>query len=246
MVVVGLVLFLACTNLASFLLARSLDRRKDIAVRLAFGASPASLARRLLTETTLLSLIAGAVGIGGALWYFNLLKNVDRAGAWAMPSATGYSPPGTPPDLSLDWNVLAFTLGISVLAGILAGLVPALQSRRTDLASTLKSESAGGGQPGQLRLRNALVVTQVAVSLVLLVGAGLFLRSLQRMQSLDPGFGQEPTAFMTFKIPARRFTADEGRVYVRLMLDRFRQLPGVEAIGGIDYLPMSGNVRPLR
>ena len=241
-VVVGLVLFLACTNLASFLLARSLDRRKDIAVRLAFGASPASLVRRMLTETTLLSLIAGAVGIGSALWLLTLLGNV-QAGTEALPSASGYSPPTTL-DLSLDWNVFAFTLGISVLAGVLVGLVPALQSTRTDLATTLKSESAGGGRPGQLRWRNALVITQVAVSLVLLVDAGLFLRSSQQLQSVDPGFGQKPTALMTFKVPASRFTVDEGRVYARLMLDRFRQLPGVDAVGFIDFLPLSGRVQP--
>jgi putative ABC transport system permease protein len=242
MVVVGLVLFLACTNLASFLLARALDRRKDIAVRLAFGASPVSVVRRLLTETTLLSLIAGAVSVVSAHWFLTLLENA-QAGAEALPSSMGYSPPATF-DLSLDWNVLAFTLGISLLAGVLVGLVPALQSTRTDMATTLKGESAGGGQRGQLRWRNALVITQVAVSLVLLVNAGLFLRSSRQMQSVDPGFGQEPTALMTFKVPSARFTVEEGRVYARLMLDRFRQLPGFEAVGFIDYLPLSGNVYP--
>ena len=228
MVVVGLVLLLACTNLASFLLARALDRRKEIAVRLALGASRASLVRRLLTETTLLSLLAGGVGIGIAVWLLNLLVNADLP----LPIPVTL-------DLSLDWNVLAFTLGISVVAGALLGLVPALQSTRTDLATTLKSESAGGGQPGQLRWRNALVITQMTVSLVLLVGAGLFLRSFQQVQSVDPGFGRAPTAIMTFMVPATRFTPDEGRVYTRRLVDRFRQLPGVEAIGLIDNLHLN-------
>ena len=228
MVVVGLVLLLACTNLASFLLARALDRRRDIAVRLALGASRASLIRRLLTETMVLSLLAGAVGIGIALWLLDLLGNADLP----LPIPVTL-------DFSLDWNVLAFTLGISVVAGALLGLVPALQSTRPDLATTLKSESAGGGRPGQIRWRNALVIAQMTVSLVLLVGAGLFLRSFQQVQAVDPGFGREPTALMTFVVPTARFTAAEGRVYTRRLLDRFRQLPGVEAIGFIDNLHLN-------
>ena len=231
MVVVGLVLLLACTNLASFLLARALDRRKDIAVRLALGATRASLVRRLLTETTLLSVVAAGVGIGIAVGLLDLLQNLDLP----LPFEVTL-------DLGLDWTVLAFTLTISVVAGALLGLVPALQSTRPDVAAALKSESAGGGRPGQLRWRNTLVVTQLTVSLVLLVGAGLFLRSYQAAQSVDPGFGREPTAIMTFMVPATRFTPDEGRVYTRRLLDRFRQLPGVEAVGFIDNLhlnPMS-------
>ena len=215
-VVVGLVLLLVCTNLASFLLARALDRRRDVAVRLALGASRGSLVRRVLTETTLLSLLAGSVGIGLAVFLLSLLQHAD------LPL-----PVPIELDLSLDWNVLAFTLGLSVGAGPLLGLVPALQSTHHDLASTLKSETAGGGQPGQLRWRNALIVTQLTVSLVLLVGAGLFLRSFQEVQAVDIGFGREPTALMTFMVPITRFTDDEGRLYTERLLERFRQLPGV-------------------
>ncbi len=230
MVVVGLVLLLACTNLASFLLARALDRRKDIAVRLALGATRASLVRRLLTETTLLSLVAGGVGIVIAVGLLNLLMNADFPLPLGMQLTF---------DLGLDRTVLAFTLGVSVVAGALLGLVPALQSTRPDVASTLKSETTGGGQPGQLRWRNALVVTQLTVSLVLLVGAGLFLRSFQQAQLVDPGFGREPSALMTFMVPATRFTPDEGRVYTRRLFDRFRELPGIEAIGLIDNLHLT-------
>ena len=215
-VVVGLVLLLVCTNLASFLLARALDRRRDVAVRLALGASRGSFVRRVLTETTLLSLLAGSVGIGLAVFLLSLLQHAD------LPL-----PVPIEIDLSLDWNVLAFTLGLSVGAGALLGLVPALQSTHHDLASTLKSETAGGGQPGQLRWRNALIVTQLTVSLVLLVGAGLFLRSFQEVQAVDIGFGREPTALMTFMVPITRFTDDEGRLYTERLLERFRQLPGV-------------------
>lgn len=134
MVVVGLVLLLACTNLASFLLARALDRRRDVAVRLALGASRWSLVRRLLTETTLLGLLAGSVGIGIAVGLLQLLQNAD------LPL-----PVPIELDLGLDWNVLGFTLGVSVVAGALLGLVPALQSTRPEVASTMKSETAGGG-----------------------------------------------------------------------------------------------------
>ena len=228
MVVVGLVLLLACTNLASFLLARALDRRKEIALRLALGASRGSLVRRLLTETTLLSLLAGGAGVGLAVWLLDLLATAD------LPLPTPVTL-----DLRLDGNVLAFTFGVSVVAGALLGLVPALQSTRPDVAGALRSESAGGGQPGQLRWRNALVVTQLTISLVLLVGAGLFLRSFQQVQSVDPGFGREPTALMTFLTPATRFTPDEARVYTRRLLDRFRALPGVEAVGAISNLHLN-------
>ena len=228
MVVVGLVLLLACTNLASFLLARALDRRKEVAVRLALGASRRSLVRRLLIETTLLSLLAGGAGVGLAVWLLDLLATAD------LPL-----PVPVTLDLRPDGNVLGFTFGVSVAAGALLGLVPAQQSTRPDVAGALRSESAGGGQSGQLRWRNALVVTQLAISLVLLVGAGLFLRSFQQAQSVDPGFGREPAALLTFLTPATRFTPDEARVYTRRLLDRFRALPGVEAVGAISNLHLN-------
>ena len=228
MAVVGLVLLLACTNLASFLLARALDRRKEIAVRLALGASRGSLVRRLLTETTLLSLLAGAAGTGLAVWLLDLLMTADLP--LPLPVVL---------DLRLDARVLAFTLGVSVAAGTLLGLLPALQSTRPELSGALRSESAGGGQPGQLRWRNALVIAQLTVSLVLLVGAGLFLRSFQQVQSVDPGFGREPSAILTFLTPATRFTPEEARVYTRRLLERFRELPGVEAVGGISNLHLN-------
>ena len=225
MAVVGLVLLLVCTNLASFLLARALDRRKEIAVRLALGASRGSLVRRLLTETTLLSLLVGGAGIGLAGWLLDLLATADLP----LPIPVTL-------DLGLDGRVLAFTLGVSIVAGALLGLVPALQSTRPDMVGALRSESAGGGQPGQLRWRNALVIAQLTISLVLLVGAGLFLRSFQQVQSVDPGFGREPTAILTFLTPSTRFTPDAARVYARRLFDRFRELPGVEAVGAISNL----------
>ena len=226
--VVALVLLLACTNLASFLLARALDRRKEIAVRQALGASRASLVRGLLTETILLGLLAGGVGTGLAVWLLDLLASVDLP----LPIPVTL-------DLRLDGRVLAFTLGVSLVAGALLGLVPALQSTRPDVSGALRSESAGGGQPGQLRWRNALVVAQLTISLLLLVGAGLFLRSFQQVQAVDPGFGRAPSAILTFLTPATRFTPDEARVYTRRVLDRFRELPGVGAVGATSRLHLN-------
>ena len=203
MIVVGLVLLLACTNLASFLLARARDRRREVALRLALGASRGALVRQFLTETTLLSLLGGVAGFGLAV---GLLRGVERADL-PLPFSIRMTL-----DLSPDATVLAFTCGLSMLAGTLLGIIPAWQGTRADVVTTLKQDSAGGGQLGQVRWRNALVVAQLTLSLVLLVGAGLFLRSAQRLTAVDPGFGREPTALMGVMVPNTRFTADSMRV----------------------------------
>ncbi len=227
-VVVSLVLLLACTNLASFLLARALDRHRDVAVRLALGASRGVLMRALLVETTLLSLIAGALGFALSVWLLRVLLRADLP--LPIPVAL---------DLRPDWAVLAFTLLISSVAGALLGLVPAWQSTRPDLVTALKSDTPGGGRRGHLRWRNALVIAQVTVSLVLLVGAGLFLRSFQRVLAVDPGFGREPAALLSFIVPSTRFTSDEARTYTRRLLDRFRQIPGIQGLGLTSNVPLN-------
>ena len=228
MVVVGLVLLMACTNLASFLLARSVDRRKEIAVRLALGARRRGLTAQLLTETTLLGLLGGAAGVALAVALLRLLVAADLP----LPLPVEL-------DLGLDLKVLGFSLAISLAAGLLLGLAPALQGFRGDLASTLRSDSAGGGQGGKLALRNALVVAQVAVSVVLLLGAGLFLRSLDRIQSVDPGFGTEPTALFSFVIPANRYDKEQGRALSRRLVERFERVPGVRAVGLTENLHLN-------
>jgi predicted permease len=218
--VVGLVLLIACANLTSFLLARSTSRRKEIAVRLAMGATRGRLARQLLTETVLLGVLGGAAGLLVAHWVVDL----------AMGLSDSFPIPITL-DLSFDGPVLAFTLGVSLATGLLVGLAPALQGTRPELAPTLKDEGTGSSRLGALRLRTVLVGGQMAVSVVLLVTAGLFLRSLEATRTLDPGFGQEPTAMLSFVAPADRYTVEEGRNFVGFLMEQARTLPGVTQVG---------------
>ena len=218
-IVVGLVLLMACTNLASFLLAHTIDRKKEISLRLALGATRMTLIGQLLTESVLLAAIGGIAGIAVAVGLLNRLVTAD------LPLPIPLSL-----DLSIDLTVLAYTVGLTLAAGIALGLAPAIQSSNPDIASTLKDEGAGGGSR-KLTLRNLLVSTQVAVSIVLLVGAGLFLRSLQEVQSVDPGFGKDPAALLTMIVPGTRFDEDSGRRYMKQLLERFKQIPGVEDVG---------------
>jgi predicted permease len=160
--VVGLVLLVACTNLAGFLLARASDRKKEIALRLAMGARRWTLVRQLLTETVILGVMGGLAGL--------------LVASWVLQALMAFQPPIPIPinlDVGLDGTVLLFTLGVSATAGVFFGLVPALQSTKPDLAPTLKDES-GTGRQSRFSLRNSLIVTQVAISMVLLLGAGLF------------------------------------------------------------------------
>jgi predicted permease len=226
--VVGLVLLLACVNLASFLLARAIDRRKEMALRRALGAGRGAILGQLLLETTLLALLGGVAGVVVGTALLRLLQGAD------LPL-----PVPLTLDLDLDLGVLFFTLGISLLAGLALGLAPALHGSRDDLATTLKDDSAGGGQRGRMRLRDALVVAQVAVSTLLLVGAGLFLRSFDRLQSVDPGFGREPAAVISFLIPSDRYDEDAAREMARKLEERSLAIPGVEAVGLIDNLHLN-------
>lgn len=218
--VVGLVLFIACTNLASFLLARALDRRKEIAVRLALGATRRTLIGQLLTETMLLGLLGGAAGVAVGALLTQALVRADLP----LPLPVTL-------DLSLDATVLGFSLAVALGAGLVFGLIPAVQGTRADVAAALRDESAGAGRPGRLTLRNALVVAQVAGSLVLLVSAGLFVRNLQAAQAVDPGFGRDPAAILSLVVPATRYDEEEGRLFQRALFERIRQLPGVAAVG---------------
>lgn len=229
MVVVALVLLIACANLASFLLARAADRRREVAVRLALGAGRSDLVRQLLTETILLAVIAGALGIGIAVGGLELLGRADL-----------HLPIPIVLDLDPDATVLGFALAVSILSGILFGLAPALQSTNPDLATTLKNESTGGGRPRRLTLRNGLVVGQVAMSIVLLVGAGLFLRSFEARQNVDPGFGAEPAVVLSLGIPSDRYgSEEEGRLFLDELQRQVGALPGVGRVGVTANLHMN-------
>jgi predicted permease len=135
--------------------------------------------------------------------------------------------------------VLAFALAISLAAGLLLGMAPAMQSFRGGIATSLRNESAGGGRRGKLRLRNALVISQVSISLVLLLGAGLFIRSMGRVEAVDPGFGKQPASLLSFLIPSTRYNEEEGRLLVQELFDSFAQLPGVVAVGLTDNLHLN-------
>jgi predicted permease len=228
MAVVGMVLLIACANLASFLLARAADRRKEIAVRLALGARRRTLVGQLLTETVILSALGGLAGIFFAVQSLNALVAADLP----LPIPVTL-------DLSLDRVVLGFSLLISVGAGVLFGLAPALQSTNPDVAPTLRDETAGGGRARGTMLRNMLVVGQVSVSVVLLVGAGLFLRSLDASRSIDPGFGSAPTGMLQLTVPADRYSDEEGVVYLGSLVERIGEIPGVESVGLIDNIHLN-------
>ncbi len=233
--VVGLVLLLACTNLASVLLARALDRGKEVAVRRALGATRGTLVRQLLVESALLGLGGAAVGLVLALVLLRALVSIDLPLPYGMKLDLNF---GIDSTVLFDWRVLALTAGAGVLTGAVLGLIPAVQGTRADLGSALKTGSRGSDAPGPLRWRNALVIAQVAMSLVLLVGAGLFLRSWQQMLSVDPGFGRAPTSVLSLMMPVARLTSDEAVQRTRRVLERFRALPGVEAAGLVWPLPL--------
>ena len=232
--VVGLVLLIACANVANLLLARASARRREIAVRLAMGASRSRLVRQLLTESLLISLAGGVAGLLLALWTIDILKTA------------------TPPDgifsftldYRLDGRVLAFTFGLSLLTGIIFGLAPALQASRPDLVPALKDEASAAVQGHRrLNLRNVLVVAQVALSLVLLIGAGLFLRSLNNAQAIDPGFTADKILDAQLNINLLRYTKTQGQQFYGQVIERIAALPGVESATLARVVPMSGTGR---
>lgn len=228
MVVVGLLLLIACVNVAGMLLVRSLGRAREVAVRQALGASRGRLLQQLLTESLLLFALGGAGGVLLALWTTRLLAAFD--------------PPLPPPfdiaiDLSLDLRVLSFALAISLLTGVLFGLRPALAASRTALVPALRNE-AGAGPLRRAWGRYLLVGGQVAMTLLLLLGSGLFLRALQRARALDAGFDPAGVSLVSFDLELQGYTEAEGRDFQLRLLERVRGLPGVEAASLVRVLPL--------
>jgi len=225
--VVALVLLIACANLASFLLARATDRRKEVAIRLAMGARRIELVRQLMVETLVLAVIGGTLGAILADFGLKAFMGIDLP--LPLPLAMDVRP---------DPTVLVFTFGVSLLAGVLFGLAPAFQATNPDVAPTLKDESTGS-MPKRFTLRKALVVGQVSASLVLLVGAILFLRSMQAGASIDPGFGHEPTGILSIVTPVSRYGGEEeARVVVEEIMDQIAQIPGVQDVGLTHLVPL--------
>jgi macrolide transport system ATP-binding/permease protein len=225
MVVVGLVLLVACANLASFLLAQARDRQRDVAIRLAIGATRRSLIQQLLTESLLLALIGGCAGVV-----------LSRIALGALLGADLPLPIPITLDVSLDVRVLGFAIGASAVAGVLFGLLPALQTTRPSVIEWIKNENAGGGPRRRASMRNALVVGQVAVSLLLLVTASLFLRSLQSQMHVDPGFGQAPAGMVWFTIPTDRYDSTRSLLLLDEIERKSSAIPGVRAVGVIDNM----------
>ncbi len=228
MVVVGLVLLIACANLASFLLARAADRRREIAVRIALGAARGRIVGQLLTEAVMLALVGGAAGIGLAAWSLRLLLTADLP--LPLPITI---------DASLDGTVLSFSLGVSVAAGLLFGLAPSVQATRPDVSGTLRDEAAASGRGRGARLRDALVVGQVAVSVVLLVAAGLFLRSLDASRRVELGFGGPPAGIVELVLPAERYPGPEAMAFLDRLEERIAGLPGVRSVGATSNLHLN-------
>jgi len=229
MAVVGLVLLLACTNLANLLLARATERRKEIAVRLAIGAGRWRLVRQLLTESIVLAVIGGALGLGLAYWLVDAIMVLKPP--IDIPLST---------ELHIDGRVLYFTLIISVLTGLLFGLLPALQSTKPDLVPALKDEVSVGGYRRSW-LRNGLVVLQVSLSLLLLISAGLVLRGLQRAQLINPGFVPARAFELSFDLGLQGYDGPRRREFKKRILDRVRALPDVQYAGLSNFVPLSLN-----
>jgi predicted permease len=225
---VGLVLLITCANLANLLLGRATARRQEFAVRLAIGAGRARLLRQLLTESLLLSFLGGALGVGVAYWGVDLLFGF-------LPQNHIHTFLEVKPNL----RALGFTFGVAVFTGILFGLVPALQATRLNLVSALKCGSAGERRR-RIDLRQALVVAEVALSLLLLVGAALFVRTLQNLQAVNAGFEAEHVLLFTMKHVHERYTPAQLRDFCRELLERVTALPGVRSAGLAGTGPFSG------
>jgi predicted permease len=232
---VGAVLLIGCANIANLLLARAASRRRELAVRLAIGASRARIVRQLLTESLLLSFIGGAAGLGLA---------------WAVVQAFKAAPPpaGALPvliDFAIDQRVLWFSLALSFVTGVVFGLAPALKASRPTVVPALKDASDTEERAQRFSVKQVLIVAEVALSLVLLIAGGLFVRSLQSARAIDAGFDTMKLVSAPLNINLLRYTRVQGREFYRRVVDRVEQLPGVEAASVSRVALMTGGGRIL-
>jgi putative ABC transport system permease protein len=223
---VAFVLLIACANVANLMLARAASRSKEIAIRAALGAGSGRIVRQLLTESLLLSVVGGALGVGLAMW------GVDALVALSPPNLIGSAQVG------VSLPVLGFTLLVSVLTGVVFGLLPALEASRADAGDALKESGRGNTSGRSRRARSAFVVAQVALALVLLVGAGLLVRSFNRLVSVDPGFDPSNLLTMRVQLPAGKYKEDSQVVsFFRQATGQLATLPGVRSVSVANYLP---------
>jgi predicted permease len=228
--IVAIVLLIACANVAGLMLARASARRKEMGIRLALGAGRSRLARQLLTESAMLAMLGGALAIVVAFWLIYWIRaslpNEIRDAVWQI-------------EFVLDWRVLSFTLGLSIATGFLFGLAPALQSSKPDVLPALKDSGGSFSQRGGGRLRSALVVAQIALSLVLLISAGLCVRTLQNLQAVDLGFETENMLTAKIDLGRQNYSEAQGREFYQRLLERVRSLPGVQAASLALTVPLS-------
>jgi predicted permease len=233
---VTLVLLIACANVANLLLSRATGREKEVAIRAALGAGRMRLVRQLLTESVLLGVLGGAAGLLVAVLTLYLVRDIN---------------PGNIPRLDairIDGSVLAFTFGVSILTGIIFGMAPAVRVARVDLNSSLKSggrssQTEGGFTVARHGLRSLLVITELALSMVLLIGAGLLIRSFARLASVPPGFNPDHVISMRSAEAGPKYQQDKARIqYYQQIGDRISRLPGVQSQGAVSTLPLTASV----
>ena len=228
---VAFVLLIACANVGNLLLARAAGRQKEITIRRALGAARLRLARQLLTESVLLAIIGGGLGLLLALWGTSLVEAIG----------SGVTP--LPVSIKIDSRVLGFTFALSILTGIVFGLAPALQASNPDLNETLKEAGrTSGAQASRNRLRGVLVMIEVAMALVLLISAGLLIKSVMRLRNVNPGFKAENRLTMNVVLPSAKYPkAPKWIAFYNQLGERLNALPGVESAGFTSVLPLSDN-----
>jgi predicted permease len=229
---VALLLLIACANVSNLLLAHSAGRRRELAVRAAIGAGRGRLARQLLVESLALALLGGVAGLALAVCGIPVLRS-------GLLGIVTEKIPGIE-SIGVEWRTLAFTFGVSLLTGVLFGTLPALQISRVDLNRTLKGGGKGSSAAGRRGLSGALVMVEVALSVIVLVGAGLLVRSFQKLVRVDPGFRADHLLSLKIELPRSRYQNEEKvKDFYQQLTSRVRAIPGVERVGAVDWLPFA-------
>jgi predicted permease len=235
---VALVLLIACANVANLLLSRATARQKEVAIRTALGASWARLVRQLLSESVLLGVLGGAAGLAIAIWSLSVVRAIHPGNIPRLDS------------IGIDGTVLAFTFGVSIFTGLVFGIAPAIRAVRADLNTALRSggrstqgDGGGLGSGSRNRLRGALVISELALSLMLLIGAGLLVRSFVRLEGVPPGFNPDHVISMRVSANGPKYHDDKPVVqFYRELGDNIMRLPGVKSQGGVSALPFTPSV----